>query len=428
MRNPILVALQGKGMQKFVDRVRSLSSRYGLTASKMDRALAHFGRILSEYDSGATFPITAAALARSPGVIEKYQAQNMEFAVHGFYHVDHSQLSRQQQVLELSKARRLFDERGVKSAGFRSPYLRYRDETLEAINESGFMYDSSHSLVWNVVNGQTTDSYLRVLEFYGARDAKKYPALPHIEKGIIEIPYCLPDDEALIERLPFSDDQARSQPWLDILDETHRLGELFTLGLHPERIFLCEIPLRNALQKARSLSPRVWIARLDEIANWWTRRAELKAKVISNGADEYRLEADQIEGLTVLSRNVEMLSPNRGWDGRYVQAIGNEIRFRFETKPVIGLSPSSDPMLRAFLHQQGYIVENAEGAEDFSLHLHRPQFSREDERPLLDEIEDSDSALVKFGRWPDGAKSALSVTGDIDALTIWDYGLRILGK
>jgi len=428
MKNPLLVALQGKGIQKTADRIRTLSSRYGLTASKMDQALAHFGKVLSEYEIGATFPITAAALARNPGVIEKYQAQNIEFAVHGYYHVDHSQLSRQQQVTDLLRAHRLFNDRGVKSLGFRCPYLRYQDNTLEAINESGFAYDSSYSLVWDVVNGQATDSYWRVLEFYGTRPANTYPSLPHIEKGIIEIPYCLPDDEALIERISFEDDNERSQPWLAMLDDTYRHGELFNLGLHPERIFLCEIPLRNVLQKARSLSPSVWIARLDEIADWWSRHAALYAKIITVGTGEYRLEMDQLPGLTVLGRNVKFLSSTEKWDGKYVRVKSDDIRFHFETKPIIGISPSSDPVLESFLRQQGFIVEMAKHSEAYSIFLDRPKFSQEDERTLLSEIEESNVGLVKLGRWPYGAKSALCITGDIDALTIWDYGLRILGK
>ncbi|MDI9546097.1 MAG: hypothetical protein QM346_00715, partial [Chloroflexota bacterium] len=60
--------------------------------------------------------------------------------------------------------------------------------------------------------------------------------------------------------------------------------------------------------------------------------------------------------------------------------------------------------------------------------LDRQQFSALDERPLLAEIEDGDRPLVRLGRWPRGARSALVVTGDIDALTLWDYGLRALGS
>jgi hypothetical protein len=49
---------------------------------------------------------------------------------------------------------------------------------------------------------------------------------------------------------------------------------------------------------------------------------------------------------------------------------------------------------------------------------------RTDERPVLDEIEGGTFPLARPGRWPDGARSALSLTGNIDALTIWDYASR----
>jgi hypothetical protein len=62
--------------------------------------------------------------------------------------------------------------------------------------------------------------------------------------------------------------------WLEILRRTYELGELFSLSLHPERIYFCEEAFRAVLSRARSLSPIVWIARLDEIASWWRSRAD----------------------------------------------------------------------------------------------------------------------------------------------------------
>ena len=61
------------------------------------------------------------------------------------------------------------------------------------------------------------------------------------------------------------------------------------------------------------------------------------------------------------------------------------------------------------------------------IYLERPDFRPEDERSLLAQIEMGDWLLLRLGRWPDGAYSALCITGDIDALTMWDYGLRLLG-
>jgi hypothetical protein len=45
---------------------------------------------------------------------------------------------------------------------------------------------------------------------------------------------------------------------------------------------------------------------------------------------------------------------------------------------------------------------------------------------LLDYIEESGSPLVRYCQWPDSAKSALCVSGDLDALTILDYASRLL--
>jgi hypothetical protein len=44
---------------------------------------------------------------------------------------------------------------------------------------------------------------------------------------------------------------------------------------------------------------------------------------------------------------------------------------------------------------------------------------------LVQYIEASDSPLLRFGRWPDGAASAISITGDLDALTLQDYAARL---
>jgi len=39
-------------------------------------------------------------------------------------------------------------------------------------------------------------------------------------------------------------------------------------------------------------------------------------------------------------------------------------------------------------------------------------------------IEKAPGPLVRVWRWPDGARSALAATGDIDALTLRDFVVR----
>ena len=426
---PLLVAAKGKGLRNMLRRVAIISKRYGLTAAQMEHALTYFFWVLAQYNCSASFPIVAAAFARNKGLIEKLQKQGIEFAVHGYHHIDHSQLSLAQQVADFTRARSVFSESDLHVDGFRCPYLRGNSDTLQAIKQTGFLYDSSSSLAWDVLNGQDSTSYQHVLGFYGTSLARDYPSLPRIEQnGLVEIPYSLPDDEALIDRLQFESEQAMCLPWVSILDETHGLGELFTLGLHPERIFLCEKPLKATLQKARQLVPGVWIARLDEIARWWLMRASVNAEIQTLTEREFIFGLPQLTGLTVFGRAVEFLGPDQAWDGVYRQAMGAEIHFRAACRPFVGVSKSSDPMLGYFLRQQGYIVESADDASLHSFFLDYPQFTREDERNVLMKIEQSELPLVRFGRWPAGTKSAFCVTGDIDALTIFDYGLRFLGR
>jgi hypothetical protein len=234
----IAVALKGKGPLGMLKRAGAITKRCGVSRSKMNLRLRQFARILDQFGCGATLPITASVLARSKKFVESYRTQNIEFAVHGYHHVDHTQLTLEAQLTFLEKARRLFEERGVTRNGFRCPYLRWDESTLAAVEQAGFLYDSSQALAWDIGSEPATDSYLRALEFYGAVSATQYPALPRFDNGLVRVPYCLPDDEALIDRFQLGA-EPMSKSWLTILDKTHALGELFTLGLHPERILVC---------------------------------------------------------------------------------------------------------------------------------------------------------------------------------------------
>jgi hypothetical protein len=393
----------------------------------MDRAMDRFAQILESFSCGATFPLTAITLTRNNWPLESYRSANIEFAVHGLYHVDHSRLSLQQQLDDFARARLLFEERGIAQPGFRCPYLRWSDDTITAVNQLGFRYDSSQSLAWPVLNGLTTETYSRVLSFYRARSAADYPALPSYENGLIRMPYSLPDDEALVDRLALSHETIH-QPWPAILAETYRLGELFVLGLHPERIFLCESALIETLGTARSLSPGVWIARLDEIAGWWMARTNSFVRCDQVGERTIHVSLSGPKGLTVLVRGVETPAATESSDGRYRRVHAIDFEVTAERRPFIGVTSRSSTRLTSFLRQQGYIVEQAGNDRMHALTLDRPEFSGEDERSLLATIEDDDFPLVKLGRWPDGYRSAMSITGDIDALTLWDYGLRLFGR
>ncbi|MBI5030562.1 MAG: polysaccharide deacetylase family protein [Chloroflexi bacterium] len=422
--NPIAIAAKGKGLPGMLRRAETIRQRYGLTPKQMDRTLGHFVTLLGKYKCGATFPITTAILGRSRGVVEKYQAQRIEFAAHGYYHTDQTLLSFDQQLEQSLAARQLFADRGVRCDGFRSPYLRFNPMTLAAIKQAGFVYDSSQALAWDIPKEMETPEYRRALDFYGAVSAAVYPALPRWDNDLIRIPYCLPDDEAFVDR--FHTNPARmTELWSSILKSTHVRGELFTVAIHPERILFCQQALSRVLDDARKLQPRVWMTQLYQIADWWKARTQAQVRVTDDASGETTVLVNGLEGVRLFARHVQVTSETRNWDHSFVQAESPFIKFRAARRPFIGVSPSSPAYLSSFLRQQGYIVQVSSEAMNYSFYLDRSHFVYEDERPLLDEIEQGDFPLVRIGRWPNGARSALCVTGDIDALTIWDYALRI---
>lgn len=421
--NPITIAKMGKGIPGMLRRAGTIRQRYGLTPKQMDRALSRFVSLLDKYECGATFPITTSTLTRSRGIVEKYQAQRIEFAAHGYYHTDQTQLSFEEQFEQLTAARELFKQRGIRCDGFRSPYLRFNPVTLAVIKQAGFVYDSSQALAWAIPKEMETPAYHRALNFYGAVSALAYLALPRLDNDLVRIPYCLPDDEAFVDR--FHTSPARMMElWSSILQRIHAQGELFTIAIHPERIAYCEQALLQVLEHARKLQPQVWMTQLYQIANWWKARAQSQVHITEDG-NEMTVRVTRPEGVTLLARNVQASSAVQSWDKVYLLAEGSLIKFRAERRPFIGVSPTSPSYLTSFLRQQGYIVETTTNEATYGFYLDRSHFVYEDEYPLLKEIEQGNFPLVRLGRWPHGARSALCVTGDIDALTIWDYALRI---
>jgi peptidoglycan/xylan/chitin deacetylase (PgdA/CDA1 family) len=425
MRNPLAIAIKGKGIPALLSRIRTIISRYGLTGARMDRALAVLTDTLEPFGCKATLPATAVALARHRAIARKYQAQGIEFAVHGLVHVDYSQLSPDDQRTHLRRARQLFEQVGIRATGFRCPYLRWNADLLAALRDCGFSYDGSQALAWDVVDGLDTNAYRHVLSFYGAQSATDYPALPRITDDLVCVPYCLPDDEALVERLRLTKSEAMSEIWLEILARIHQAGELFTLNLHPERAALCQDALQATLQQASALSPAVWIAQLDEVVSWWRALRQATFEVTQEKNGLFRLIVKAPSKTVILTRAVEVETPTQPWAYGYQCVSANELSFRAPRRPFVGIAPDAPPALREFLRQQGYLVEVSIDAQAYSFYLQQASFGPEDERPLLVQVEQGDWPLVRLARWPDGAQSALSVTGDIDAFALWDYGLRL---
>lgn len=428
MNNPIGTALRGKGIKTMLSRVGSLINRYGFSDKKMNSQLTQLINILEEYSCQATLPVTATALARHKTLAQKIQSRGIELAVHGYTHIDYSQLSLEQQISHFQQARQIFEQAGVNVAGFRSPYLRSNSDTILALKECGFSYDSSPALVWDVAKEWESDSFRHVISFYGAASASRFPSIPKLNNGVVQLPYSLPDDEALVERFKLTNPTDMNHIWLAMLEEIYQVGELFVVGLHPERVSLCQEPLRALLRKARQLSPYVWIARLDEITEWYLALGEaiVMAQKKSDGGLQINIQAPS--RAVILFRSIDIHSPNKPWANGYQQILSNEFTIPDKGKPWIGLSPQRPESLELFLRHQGFLTEISSEPAQFSYYFNQTTFQPDDERIILTALEDETKPLLRLGRWPEGAQAALAVTGDVDAFTLWDYGMRIVNR
>lgn len=421
---PFLLALRAKGPADVSKRMWAIASRYGVGSSKMLGHLEMLFGIVEGNEARATLPVTASAAARHPELVKDLGDRGIEFAVHGYDHIDHRSLTRDQQITALDKGRRTLEAVGITSSGFRAPYLRWSDETLAAVAATGFEYDSSQAFHWPVPNMVTNEGYARVLEFCYSLPAEPRAIRPWTERGMLRIPYALPDDEALVERLKITDPDAVADVWLAIWKLAHERGDLFALGIHPERIGICGPGVDRVLRTARAAEDRVWIATLDEISNWWRARSKTSLEVSQSQDGEIVIRVHSApEQARLLARGLP-IQGGTAKDGGFVILAGDHHRYRSDVLPVVGVDPSSPSSLSEFISEEGFVIESNPTATT-AVEIRRDEFSPEDEQDVLREILSGDKPLIRLSRWPLAARSALAITGDVDAFTLWDYASRL---
>ena len=384
-RRPLAVAVRGKGVGQALGRAVTVGGRYGVTPARMLRRLDRLATVLDRYDATATLPITAAAVGRHPRVLDPYVARGIEFAVHGLHHVDHVGVDPAQQLAEVQRACDVLASSGVAVTGFRAPYLRCDDATLAAVRSAGLAYDASPAVHWPLPDTLVTDTYRRGLAFYGATAARDRPVLPWVEDGLVRIPYSLPDDESLVERLRL--DPARiAQVWVAMFEQAHAAGALLTVSLHPERIGPCAAGIAAVLDAACARGSAVWVTTLGDVARWWLARTRASVVVEDLGRDGVRVRLRGRADLALVGRGVALPGGRARPDGT-ATTTAREVVLPVGTRYV------------------------DDGAADAGRDPGRDRAPR-----------------VWLGRWPGGARSALVVTGDVDALTVGDFAWRLAGR
>ena len=409
-------------------RLLSLLKRYGVSPGRAKRRVAACVRLLARHGCSPTFPTPGRVVGKHPHFFRELQQMGTELAIHGYDHVDFRSLSPAEASRQFIRAAEACRRSGIHFEGFRCPYLSYTDSLTKAIPTGMFRYSSNKAIWWNVVSPESFARASAVFDqlrsFYQPESSEAMVAVPRMSGDLLEIPLSLPDDLQLYDGLKLGEEGLR-HAWTEILQQTHRRGELFTLIFHPESFEHCALAFESVLSKARLLQPAVWVARLRDVSTWWWEKSRFAVKVSSN-ASGLHIRFDCSERATVLVRNIETSEPTHPWGSAYQVLGSRSLHLPVEQRPFVGVAADTPSHTITFLKEQGYIVDSSEHASRCGVYLDVATMAKlETQVQLIDYIESSAAPLARYWRWPEAARSALCITGDLDALSLIDYASRL---
>jgi peptidoglycan/xylan/chitin deacetylase (PgdA/CDA1 family) len=363
--------------------------------------------------------------------VRRLQDQGAEIGVHSYDHIDLKAIPPSEAAKQLVKAAEAFERYGLEACGFRCPYLSCNDELMDALPAGLFGYSSNAAIRWQLgsIGGNEPANVVfeTIDKFYQPRESCSAVCVPWRRNGLVEIPVCVPDDLQIHDGLGLGP-QGIADAWSQILGQTHERGELFTLIFHPELTEYCQQPFVDVLQEARNLKPRVWVARLRDIRDWWLEKSQFRSE-ISSTSKGLEISLTCSPRATILARGIDTGGEKEAWDRTYFRLETRTIKVPLEPRPFVGVSPSAPGQAVSFLQDQGYILDRGDSASRCAIYLADSDLSQMGTQvELIERIERSAGPLIRYGRWPNGAKSALSITGDLDALSLVDYLSRILAR
>lgn len=408
-------------------RATALLNRYGFTPSVAMRRLEGCIATLAAYDCAPTLPTPGRVVQRYPQLLRQLQSMGAEIAVHSYDHVELAAYQPAEAKQQLLRAVEVFYQHGIEVHGFRCPYLSWTEELLAEVPKGVFGYSSNAAIQWDVtpVAGTSTASGSEVLRrLYRPAPASDTVCVPWTRPNMVEIPVCVPDDLELHDSLQLTA-EGIARAWIHVLHQTWQRGELFDLLFHPELADRHRQPFMAVLQEARCLHPPVWIATLREVSDWWQEKEGFDVAV-SPTPSGLLVSFDCSERATVLIRGVNACHAEHAWDGPYHQLRARTLQVPAEPRPFVGIAKDVPEPTVSFLREQGYIVDTADTARACATYIDAATLARlSSQVALVSHIEASSGPLVRYGRWPNGAKSAMCISGDLDAITLLDYASRL---
>jgi peptidoglycan/xylan/chitin deacetylase (PgdA/CDA1 family) len=423
-----LEPIRGRRASYLARRSVSLARRYGVRDGKARERILRCIGALAPYGLSPTFATPGHVIERAPEFFRELQADGVEFAVHGYDHVDFRSLDGRATRAQFERAIAAYVQHGIDFEGFRCPYLSYTDRVAGVVAEGTFAYSSNDAISWDVLGGRAGGSTFAQLEdFYAAASATEKISTPYVRGHLVEIPVSLPDDLELLDGYRMGAAEI-GKVWGAIFDETYRRGELFAPLFHPESFDSLQPAVQKLVDEVQARQPTVWMTQLREIARWWRERASFEAKTSVEGP-LLRIDFHCSERGRVLGRDLPHgQGSTRSSIGRYSVISDPTVRIDARTRPFVGLRSSSEHTA-SLLREQGYILELGEAAPSCTVCIDEELDSTfTSDAEVLAHIESTAGPLLKFSRWPNGARSAFCFAGDLDALSLREYTRRLLPR
>jgi peptidoglycan/xylan/chitin deacetylase (PgdA/CDA1 family) len=439
--NLVFFSIKTKGIHNFTRRLATVFSRFGFTELQTRRALYAVIESLEPFHGRPTFFIPAVVLDRHPTLLAEIADHGAEIGIHGYVHNDYRTLSHADQFKQTGKAISVFQEKRIPFQGFRNPYLGWTKESLQVFTELGFIYDSNDAVLHDVIDLDQFSPLLRSgfeksLELFQAIECTSYTLRPYFLGSLLRIPTSIPDDEILFDRLRITDVREVGRIWSSIMQRVYNLGGIYVLNLHPERAVLCKQSLSALLSSTKDQPLPTWVTSLRDVAQWWKERNQFRLNISPLAPNRWQVEATCTPRSTVLARHLivedQATTP---WHGVDIQVSSHNFAVYAERCPCIGLSEQTSEEVGDFLIEQGYPFARCsqQDAQLYSCYLDMPEglgTTREEQvqrkSKLLKHLEELEAPLIYFGCWPNGSRAALSITGDIDSVTIQDFFRRIV--
>ncbi len=438
--NLVSFSIKTKGAHNFVRRLGTVFTRFGFSEAPMRRALHVVTGALQQFDGVPTFFIPAVVLQRHPSLIQEIVRCGAEIGVHGYVHNDYRSLNEDEQQVQVGQAIEIFRRTCIPYQGFRNPYLGWTEEALRIFVALGFAYESNEAILHDVIEldhlpPAVRSGYEKSLALYRVSPCSAYTLRPHFERGLLRIPISVPDDEMLFDRLRITDGDEIGRIWSTIMQHIYDFGGLYTLNLHPERAVLCEKALAILLSFTQNRPLPVWVVCLSDVAQWWRERSQFRLHITPVASQCWHISAECTSRATLLARHLivdtQLTTP---WSGVDMSIDAHNCTVRATHCPCIGLSPHTPAEVSDFLQEHGYPVKRSseEDASMYALYFDMPEglgTTRKERMQrcsaLVQQIEQVETPLIRFGCWPHRYRAALTISGDIDSVTIQDFFLRI---